>query len=399
MPADSFAARLTDDTVSSPRLVLDLDTVAHRYAELAAALPEAVVYYAVKANPEPEVVELLGSLGARYDVASPGEIERCLRAGAPASRLSYGNPVKKHADIAFAHRSGVDLFTTDSEGDLRAIARHAPGAHVLCRIRVDVAGAWTPFGDKFGCDEDTATALLRLASELGLRPYGLTFHVGSQHMVPTAWGDGIAAAARIDGKLAADGIELDVLDLGGGFPTSYRRRAPAPAEYGAAIRAALDRHFGSRRPTLLIEPGRALVADAGTIECEVVAVTRRGSDPRRWVYLDVGRYNGLAETENEAIAYRLRTPHDGQPTGPVVLAGPTCDGDDVLYRHTPYELPLALRSGDRVEILSAGAYTASYSSVYFNGFEPLPTHVVGGRARPTGTMQDSCHDNHTTVGR
>ena len=114
------------------------------------------------------------------------------------------------------------------------------------------------------------------------------------------------------------------------------------------------------------------------IRSEVVLVSRKAdTDEHRWVYLDIGRYSGLAETENEYIAYRLRTGHPGAPDGPVILAGPTCDGDDVIYQHTPYRLPLALRAGDHVDILDAGAYTASYSSVSFNGFPPLPTHFVG----------------------
>ena len=113
------------------------------------------------------------------------------------------------------------------------------------------------------------------------------------------------------------------------------------------------------------------------IRSSVVLVSRKSySDERRWVYIDIGRYQGLAETEGEAIAYRLRTSRDGSPTGPIVLAGPTCDADDVIYQHTRYDLPLDLEAGDHVDILCAGAYTSSYSSVCFNGFPPLATYCV-----------------------
>jgi ornithine decarboxylase len=168
------------------------------------------------------------------------------------------------------------------------------------------------------------------------------------------------------------------VNLGGGFPTGYRDAVAPLAEYAAAITAALAAEYGADVPAVLIEPGRAVVADAGVLRAEVVLAARRSTgDERRWVYLDAGRYNGLAETENEAIAYRLATRHDpAGPTGPVVLAGPTCDGDDVLYQRTPYRLPLALTAGDHVDILSAGAYSASYASVGFNGFPPLRTYCV-----------------------
>lgn len=197
---------------------------------------------------------------------------------------------------------------------------------------------------------------------------GLAFHVGSQQPDPSAWDTGIATAAKV---AAEAGIRLRRLNIGGGFGIRYRELVPSLAEYAAAVRASLAAHFPTP-PQLALEPGRAVVAEAGLIRAEVVLVAWRGG--RRWVYLDVGRYNGLAETENEAIPYRLDA-GDGE-RGPVVLAGPTCDGDDVLYQHTPCELPLALQPGDRVDILDAGAYTASYSSVAFNGIEPLRTYCL-----------------------
>ncbi len=128
---------------------------------------------------------------------------------------------------------------------------------------------------------------------------------------------------------------------------------------------------------MIAEPGRYLVADAGVMQTEVVLVARKAAyDEQRWVYLDVGMFGGLAETMGEAIRYRLRTPHDGGSTGPVVLAGPTCDSADILYQHYSYQLPLALEPGDRVDVLSAGAYTTTYSTVGFNGFAPLAAYYL-----------------------
>ncbi|MGH3436665.1 MAG: type III PLP-dependent enzyme [Sciscionella sp.] len=365
---------------ATPILVIDLQRIAERFAALRRAMPEAAIRYAVKANPDPEVLRLLASLGSGFDVASPLEIELCLRQGAAPETISYGNTIKKPADIALAHAEGIRMFTTDSEGDVAHLATHAPGAQLCLRLLVPSPGARTPFGRKFGVAPELASDLVLRAAELGLRPRGLSFHVGSQHTDPTAWEAGIAVASTVFRELAQRGVALDTINLGGGFGVRYREAVPELSEYAAALRRALARGFPARTPRLMIEPGRIVVADAGVIRSEVVAVSRRfPDDPRRWVYLDVGRYNGLAETENEAITYRLRTRHDGGPTGPVVLAGPTCDGDDVLYQRTPYELPLALRPGDHVDILSAGAYTASYSSVGFNGFPPLASRCIGSQ--------------------
>lgn len=369
---------LDQTTAPTPFLVVDLDVVRDRYLRIRDTMPSARICYAVKANPAPEVVRLLAGLGASFDVASTAEISLCLDNGAPAESLSYGNTIKKAGDIAFAHRHGVSLFTTDSVEDVENIARHAPGAGVFCRVLVAPDGAATPFGRKFGCDEGMAGDVLSLAARLGLRCRGVSFHVGSQQTDPNAWRTGIEQAANIAGRLAADGIRLDMINLGGGFPVEYRENVPSIADCAAAVSRQLAEHFDGRPPRPLIEPGRAIVADAGVIRSEVVLVARKSAaDDHRWVYLDVGRYSGLAETEGEAITYRLATRHDGGPDGPVVLAGPTCDGDDVIYQRTPYRLPLALAAGDHVDILCAGAYTASYSSISFNGFAPLPTYCVG----------------------
>jgi ornithine decarboxylase len=360
----------------TPCLVVDLDVVRDRFLAVRAALPTARICYAVKANPAPEVIALLAELGSDFDVASTAEITLCLANGARPESLAYGNTIKKPADIAFAHRHGVTLFTTDSLGDVEHIARRAPGARVFCRVLVEPPGAATPFGRKFGCDEQMACDILLRATEIGLRAHGVSFHVGSQQTDPDAWRGGIEQAARIGRRLADAGVELPMINLGGGFPVRYRTDVPTIADCVAAIQHRLAEQFGDRQPSPLIEPGRAVVADAGVIRSEVVLVARKSAaDEHRWVYLDIGRYSGLAETEAEMITYRLASTVPG-PDGPVVLAGPTCDGDDVIYQRTPYRLPLALASGDHVDILSAGAYTASYSSVSFNGFAPLPTYVI-----------------------
>ena len=370
--------------LATPCLVLELDVVAQRYAELRAALPEVAVHYAVKANPEPDVVSVLAQLGSSFDVASPAEVDLCLRSGASADRLSYGNTIKKARDIAYAFSRGVRRFAFDSEEELRKLAREAPGSAVFCRLLAPSTGADWPLSRKFGCAPDMAADLLLLAAELGLDPCGVSFHVGSQQRDPGQWEPAIAGAASVSTEVvrrSGGRIPLRLLDLGGGLPAHYLDDVPDTGAYAAAIRAAVDRHFPAEgplpRPQLMIEPGRYLVADAGVLHSEVVLVARKSyADDERWVYLDAGVFGGLAETLGEAIKYRVASDRDDAPSGPVVLAGPTCDSLDVLYEQHRYRLPLDLAAGDRLQFRSAGAYTSAYCTDGFNGFFPMPVHCL-----------------------
>jgi len=362
----------------TPCLVVDLDAVETNYRRLAEVFPQAEIYYAVKANPAPEILRRLRTLGSRFDAASVHEVVGCLDLGIDGGMLSFGSTIKKERDIERAHRGGVQLFAFDAQSELRKIARAAPGAQVLCRIITSGRGADWPLSRKFGCELDMAHDLLIEADRLGLRAAGVSFHVGSQQRDPEQWDIAIGETARLFTDLNAAGIELSTINLGGGFPASYRSAVPPIEAYGETIARSMARHFGNHRPDMVIEPGRYLVGDAGVIQSEVVLIAQKGYGQRRrrWVYLDVGKFGGLPETIGEAIKYRLRTPHDGTPCGPVVLSGPTCDEVDVLYEESEYALPLDLAEGDRVEILAAGAYTASYASVGFNGFPPMKQYFV-----------------------
>jgi ornithine decarboxylase len=372
-----IARYLETASVTTPCVIVDVDLVEHNYVYLVRALPEASVFYAVKANPADEVVQRLAKLGANFDTASLGEIDLCLAHGVEPERLSFGNTIKKQRDIAAAYDRGVRLFAFDSEAELAKLAESAPGAKIFCRILVDCSGAEWPLSRKFGCETAMAADLLVRAKELGLDPYGISFHVGSQQTDLAQFDKAIAQASNLFGAVAARGVNLRMVNVGGGFPSRYHSDVPPIVSYGQAIRGALKRHFKGAQPELIVEPGRYIVGDAGVIVSEVVLVAHKGGDDeRRWVYLDVGKFHGLAETMDEAIKYRLLTPHDGGETVPVVLAGPTCDSADILYEKTDYRLPAALKAGDRVLILSTGAYTTTYSSVAFNGMPPLASVCI-----------------------
>jgi ornithine decarboxylase len=358
---------------ATPCLVVDLSIVAGKYGDLRSALPAAEIFYAVKANPAAEILGRLVALGSSFDTASAGEIRQVLAAGAKPAQISFGNTIKKPADIAFAHSVGVDLFAFDSEAELKKLAQHAPGARVFCRILVEGKGALWPLNKKFGCAPEMAADLLIGATKLGLVPVGVSFHVGSQQLDPAQWGAAIAEAKWVFDRAAEQGVTLRMIDLGGGFPATYGPGVPTVAAYGAAIQRALKASFGANQPEIIIEPGRYMVGDAGVLETEVVLVSQKSyDDARRWVYLDIGRFGGLAEVEGEAIRYRIRpVAESNAPEAPVVLAGPTCDSADILYDKAGYTLPADLESGDRLRLYSTGAYTTTYSAVNFNGFDPL----------------------------
>ena len=360
-----------------PCMVLDLDVVRDNYASFARALPDTRVFYAVKANPAPEVLDLLARLGSCFDTASVVEIEQVLSAGASADRISFGNTIKKERDIARAHALGVGLFAVDCEAEVEKVARAAPGAKVFCRILCDGAGAEWPLSRKFGCAPEMAVKVLEHAHRLGLVAHGLSFHVGSQQRNPRMWDGALGASAAVFRELAERGIVLQMVNLGGGFPTRYLKDVPAVRQYGQAIFRALRKHFGNRIPETIIEPGRGMVGNAGIIEAEVVLVSKKSDEDRmRWVYLDIGKFNGLAETMDEMIRYPIRTAFDGDATAPCIIAGPTCDSVDVLYEKEPYELPVSLEIGSKVLIEGTGAYTTTYSAIGFNGFPPLKSYVI-----------------------
>src|SRR5208337_5064123 len=244
-----FLANTRDD---GPRLVVDLEVVRDNYHAFARALPDTRVFYAVKANPAPEVLDLLARLGSCFDTASVVEIEQVLAAGATADRISFGNTIKKERDIARAYELGVRLFAIDCKAEVDKIARAAPAARVFCRFLFNCTGAEWPLSRKFGCDPEMAVDVLEHAQRCGLEPYGVSFHVGSQQRRTQAWDDALKSASVIFRACAERGINLSMVNLGGGFPAKYLKEIPAVETYGRSIFRALRKHFGNRIPETII---------------------------------------------------------------------------------------------------------------------------------------------------
>lgn len=363
--------------IETPFLVVDLSVVKRKYQQLREKLPYARIHYAVKANPMEEILLLLRELGSSFDVATRNELDQLLKLGIGPERISYGNTIKKERDIRYFFESGVGLYVTDCEQDLLKIARHAPGSRVLFRLLTEGRGADWPLSRKFGSHPDTTYALAIRARDLGLEPYGLSFHVGSQQRDIGEWDAAISTCTYLFGALRAEeGIGLRMINLGGGFPAHYLQPAPRLDLYAKAITQFLSADFGEEMPEIVVEPGRSMVADAGVIVSEVIMTSRKSTfSPYTWVYLDIGMFGGLLETMDELIKYPIYSDKHGTAEQ-VILAGPTCDSMDVLYEDFKYELPDTLQPGDRIYVCTAGAYTQTYSSVSFNGFPPLKAFAI-----------------------
>ena len=365
----------------TPFLVVDLEVIRQKYQELTTCFPIAKVFYALKANPGAPVVNLLRELGSNFDIASIFELNRVLECGVEPSRISYGNTIKKAAHIKYAYDKGVRLFATDSKADLQNIAEQAPGSKIFVRILVEggETAEW-PLSRKFGCHPDMAIDLLVQAKKLGLEPHGISFHVGSQQKDIAVWDAALSKVKYMfDWMKFEEDVSLKMINMGGGFPANYISEVNPIQIYAEEILRYLHDDHGDDLPEIILEPGRSLVGESGVLVSDVVLISRKSrTDLNRWVYLDVGLFQGLIETLGEAIKYPIYTPKmDDKPAeGTVVLAGPTCDSADIMYENSHYQLPLNLAVGDRLYWLTTGAYTNSYSSVEFNGFPPLKTYYL-----------------------
>ena len=364
----------------TPNIVVNLRTIKKNFIQLKDSFPYAHIYYAVKSNPGIPVLKLLDSLGSNFDIASRYELDKVLALNISPDRVSYGNTIKKAKDIKYFYDKGVRMFATDSKEDLKTIAKNAPGSRVFVRILVENSpSADWPLSRKFGCHPDMAYDLLVLARDLGLTPYGISFHVGSQQRDIGQWNDAIAKTKYLFESLEdEEGIRLSMINMGGGFPAHYIQPTNELKEYASEITRYLQDDFGDDIPMIILEPGRSLVGDSGILTSEVVLISRKNNTAlERWVYIDAGKFNGLIETIEESIKYPVITEKDGGKEGLTIIAGPTCDSMDIMYETEKYRLPVDLKQGDKIYWLSTGAYTSTYASVAFNGFPPLKTYYMG----------------------
>ncbi|MFB6726680.1 ornithine decarboxylase [Kribbella sp. NPDC056345] len=369
------------------QIIFDLGGIEAAYGALTEELPEIAVRFAIKSCPVNGVLASLAGRGSGFDAASPQEIIQALETGVAPEHVHYGNTVKSDQNIAEAYRLGIRDFATDSVPDVVAIAASAPGSRVFCRLGTTGEGALWGLNRKAGCSVRDALIVLSIARAQGLVPSGLSVHVGSQQMTTAAWESAFSQLAEAMTELADLDIHINRINLGGGLPAlGYLDRAgtaldPSLAEIFGTIRTGMKRlqELTGTAIEFVMEPGRHLVGDHGAIRAHVVRLSSRQQPDgarERWLYLSCGKFNGLYEVDQ--VRYRMVFPtHPEGLRVPAVVAGPTCDSDDVFGQEpSPARVPATIGSGDPVWILSCGAYSTSYTTQRFNGFEPLPVTVL-----------------------
>jgi ornithine decarboxylase len=362
----------------TPAFWINGQRVRQNYGQFVENLPGAQIFYAVKANPYPGVLRVLKDMGASFDAASLAETRTLLRLGVAPKQIAFTTPVKPVEEIKAARRLGIEVFVADCPMEVDKLGTAAPGSHVLIRIQAPNAGSQWPLSRRFGIGVEHAVDLLKRVRACSLMPLGLTFHVGSQCMNPGNWVDGIQRCAAVWTEFErVSGHPLSVLDLGGGFPVQYIEAVPAVQDICLEIRAEITRAWGSTRvPRLWIEPGRAIVADAAVAVSSVIGRVDRGG--ATWVFCDLGAFNGLLELiepSSKGFEYEVCTDvrnGDRAHREEVTLAGPSCDGDDVLSHEVT--LP-GVTLGDRIYFLRAGAYSLAYCSRFCGNTRPK-VHVV-----------------------
>lgn len=365
------------------RLIYDLGGIQQQYDQIHNALPEVDIRFAMKAGPVDQIIRCLRRKGAGFDAASPNEIIQALSNGTDINRVHYGNTIKSDQQILHAYWLGIRDFATDSMEDVSAIARNAPGVNVFCRLCTTGNGALWGLSKKFGCSQEQAIQVMLKARELGVNPAGLSVHIGSQQMQASSWHETFSVLEETVGKLRQLGISLDYINLGGGLPAlGYLDKTGSPLTPSLncifqAMQQGMARlnRVAGKQLKFIVEPGRFMVADHGAIRAHVSRLTLRkqlDGSHQYWLYLSCGKFNGLYETDE--LRYRLVFPHHSdQKMLPAVVAGPTCDSDDVFcFKHNLIDVPASIQSGDPVWVLSCGAYASSYSTQGFNGFAPLP---------------------------
>ncbi len=361
-----------DPNLVTPALVLDFDNISQTYDRFVEAYPGGQVFYAVKANANPDIMRLVVEKGGGLEIASLAELERSLSVGATGDQIICSNPIKNPVFLQALHEAGVYAVVVDSTYEVEKVAQYAPGMRVYVRLAVDNQGSVLPLAGKFGVSGEEALELFDLARDHGLNPIGLSFHVGSQCLRVENWVNAIRACGEIWQQAEARGHNMFFLDIGGGFPAGHYHDHSIPTIEGVgdAVMQAVWAHIPHASPMLVLEPGRGLVGESGRLVVMVVGKAKRGSS--EWLYLDAGVFNGMMETFEgfPPVVQHLSPDADDRPMVAYTMAGPSCDSCDVVARN--FEMP-ETHIGERLLFLDTGAYTNEYA-VAFNGF-PIPQVV------------------------
>ncbi len=353
----------------TPLFLISTSKLLQQVKKFKACLPRVTPFYAAKANSHQSILETFARAGLSFDVASVSEIDRVLKLGVSPDRMIFANTIKRVEALKFAARNKVNLMTFDTEYELIKIAKYAPHARVMVRIKVPNVGSIVELSIKFGAEPSDALILLFKARQLGLKPVGLSFHVGSQCLNIENYFDALEAASIIfkDAKLKQ--MPLEILDIGGGFPIRHFENEKDPfLAMGPKIQREIDRMFNSD-VRVIAEPGRSLVGPAGTLVMSVIGKSIRTN--KHWYYIDDGVYGSLSGIVYDHCKYEYKVYKRGY--GQITtLAGPTCDGFDIIS--ISENLP-ELDFGDIVYVENIGAYSWA-TTTFFNGIPPARVVVI-----------------------
>src|SRR3984885_9914026 len=355
----------------TPLFVVDHKVLRENYAQFRKHLPRVQVYYAVKANSDPAIVKTFYETGASFDVASVAEFLTVheLIKHLPAKqrqdfiwdRIIYANPIK-----AVETLQQLDpykpLVTYDNHEEVLKIARHAPHSGLVLRLRVPNTGSMVELSSKFGALPGEAVDLIAFAHNNKLEVEGLSFHVGSQCTNPQNYSQALHLSAAVFSEAKSRGCDLNLLDIGGGFPAHYDNTVPPFRRLAKMINAELDRLF-PQPIEILAEPGRFLVASAATAIAQIIGKAVRGG--KLCYYINDGVYHTYSGVIFDHARYPLKSFRKG-PTQISSVFGPTCDALDTIS--LTEQLP-EMEIGEFVYSENIGAYCAA-SSTYFNGFPP-----------------------------
>lgn len=343
----------------TPLLVLSLEQIEKNYRLLRTHLPRVKVFYAIKANPHRRILELMRDLGSNFDVASDGEIMELSSLGVDGSRMIYANPMKTVNGLRACRNAGVGKMTFDSAGEIDKMARECPGATVLLRIRIDNSSAHVDLNKKFGAAREQALELLLKAREAGLDAAGIAFHVGSQTTSADPYLYALDIAREIFEEAAAAGMQLRIMDIGGGFPIPEPKVRFNLQEMLNQINARLDEDFPGVE--IWAEPGRFICGTAVNLITSVIGVTERGGQP--WYFLDEGLYGTFSGVLFDQWDFKLISFKEGEQVA-ATFAGPSCDSLDIMFRG---KMTVRQEEGDLILVPICGAYTSA-SATTFNGF-------------------------------
>lgn len=359
----------------TPYFLFSKDAIRNKYREFKTCFPHSQIYYAMKADAEKEVLLTLMEEGSCFEAASIYELDILKTLDIPPDRILYGTSVKPESHIKAFHKYGVNRFAFDSMQEIEKIARVAPKARVYVRVSVNDTGSIYRFSEKFGTVHENVVPLLIRARELGLEHYGISFHVGSQAGNPDAWAHAVRGLAPVINHLNELGLTIEILNIGGGYPAPY----PSSENHITLMEVAASVHKEyenlSHKPKIVLEPGRAMVAESAVLVASVIARVERIE--HTWLFLDAGVYNGLFESlaYQGSIRYSASTlrPAFDEGTATFAIAGPTGDSWDVISRET--QLPADISVGDKLVFHNVGAYNLVMVG-RFNGFPKPDVYFV-----------------------